>query len=129
MTDLKAYRETKLSEIGLKSEFPLWKKDTTAVLQELISLGYKAVVVCTQEGLEDFCGRVIDERFIEDLPEGIDTCGENGEFHTFVFDGPLFKEPIDFILGEKLFKTFPSPSEGAVSGYWYIDLIEPNLKG
>ena len=124
LADLKAYREAKLAEIGINAEFPLWKKDTTAVLKEFISLGYKTIVVCTQQGLEDFCGRVIDERFIEDLPKGVDPCVENGEFHTLVFNGPIFKNPIDFTLGEKIFKTFPSPSEEAAQGYWYIDLID-----
>jgi uncharacterized protein (TIGR00290 family) len=125
LADLKAYRETKLAEIGIMAEFPLWERNTTAVLKEFISLGYQTIVVCAQQGLEDFCGRVIDERFIEDLPEGIDPCGENGEFHTFVFDGPLFKKPLDFILGEKIFKTFPSLSEESEQGYWYIDLVDP----
>ncbi|SMD10022.1 Dph6-related ATP pyrophosphatase [Pedobacter nyackensis] len=123
LEDLKVYREAKLSEVGLKAEFPLWKRNTTEVLKEFISLGYKTIVVCAQQGLEDFCGRIIDDRFIEDLPAGIDPCGENGEFHTFVFDGPIFKKPIGFTLGEKVFKTYPSPEGGAVQGYWYIDLI------
>lgn len=124
LEDLKAYRETKLAEIGWRAEFPLWKRNTTEVLKEFISFGYKTIVVCTQMGLEDFCGRIIDDRFITDLPEGIDPCGENGEFHTFVFDGPLFKKPIEFSLGEKVFKTFPSSTEESTQGYWYIDLID-----
>lgn len=126
LADLKNYRETKLAEIGIKAEFPLWNRNTTEVLQEFIALGYKTIVVCAQQGLEAFCGRVIDEHFMEDLPKGIDPCGENGEFHTFVFDGPLFKKPIEFSLGEKIFKTFPSPKETVPIGYWYIDLIEKN---
>jgi uncharacterized protein (TIGR00290 family) len=123
LEDLKAYREAKLAEIGLEAVFPLWKRDTTAILKEFIDLGYKTIVVCAKEGLEDFCGRVIDETFIADLPTGIDPCGENGEFHTFVFDGPIFKKPIDFTIGEKVFKTYPSPVGEAIAGYWYIDLI------
>lgn len=124
LADLKTYRENKLAEIGLTAEFPLWNRDTTAVLKEFIALGYQTIVVCAQQGLEDFCGRVIDESFIDELPKGIDPCGENGEFHTFVFDGPLFKKPIDFHLGEKIFKTFPSPTGENPQGYWYIDLVE-----
>lgn len=123
LEDLKVYREKKLAEIGLKAEFPIWKRDTTAVLKEFISLGYKTVIVCAKEGLEDFCGRIIDEDFIKDLPPGIDPCGENGEFHTFVFQGPLFKKPIDFTFGEKVFRTYPAPQGGEVAGYWYIDLM------
>lgn len=125
LEDLRAYRENKLAELGIKGVFPLWKRDTKALIQEFISLGYRTIVVCAQQGLEDFCGRVIDEHFIADLPEGIDLCGENGEFHTFVFDGPIFSLPIAFSLGEKVYKEFPKPNgeEGASTGYWYIDLI------
>lgn len=125
LEDLKVYREQKLSEIGMEAIFPLWKKDTRAVLKEFLELGYKTVVVCAQRGLEAFCGRVIDENFIDDLPEGIDPCGENGEFHTFVFDGPLFKRSVGFVSGEKVYKTYPSPSgsKDEPAGYWYIDLI------
>lgn len=126
LEDLKAYRETKLAEIGLKAVFPLWKRDTTDILKEFISLGYKTMIVCAAKGLEDFCGRIIDESFIADLPHGVDPCGENGEFHTFVFDGPLFKNRVDFTLGKKIFRTFPSPvgDPDQTTGYWYIDLIE-----
>jgi len=125
LEDLKIYREKKLSEIGMEAVFPLWKKDTRAILKEFLALGYKTVVVCAQRGLETFCGRVIDENFIDDLPEGIDPCGENGEFHTFVFDGPLFKHPVDFVTGEKVYKTYASPSGSTdePAGYWYIDLV------
>lgn len=124
LADLKAYRENKLAEIGLIAEFPLWERDTREVLKEFISLGYRTIIVCAQQGLEDFCGRVIDERFIDDLPADIDPCGENGEFHTFVFDGPLFKTPVNFTLGEKVFKTYPSSEGEDTKGYWYIDLVE-----
>jgi uncharacterized protein (TIGR00290 family) len=124
LEDLKNYREKQLAELGMKAEFPLWKKNTTEVLQEFLALGYQTIIVCTQQGLENFCGRVIDDQFISDLPEGIDPCGENGEFHTFVFDGPLFKKPVNFSLGKKIYREFPSPSGASHQGYWYIDLIE-----
>lgn len=123
LEDLKTYRENKLAKIGLKAEFPIWNRNTAGVITEFISLGYKTIVVCAKEGLEHLCGRIIDKDFIADLPAGTDPCGENGEFHTFVFDGPLFKKPIDFMPGEKIFKTYPSPKGKELSGYWYIDLI------
>lgn len=125
LEDLKNYRENKLSEIGMKAVFPLWKRNTTEVLKTFISLGYQTVIVCAKAGLEEFCGRIIDESFIEDLPPDVDPCGENGEFHTFVFDGPIFKKPVNFTLGEKLFKTYPSPDGQTeeTTGYWYIDLV------
>jgi uncharacterized protein (TIGR00290 family) len=124
LADLKAYREAKLAEIDMQAVFPLWMRDTTEILKEFIALGYKTVVVAAKEGLEDFCGRVIDETFLADLPVGIDPCGENGEFHTFAFDGPIFKKPVDFTLGEKVFKTYPSPVGDGTTGYWYIDLLD-----
>lgn len=124
LEDLKVYRENKLAAIGLLAEFPLWKRATSEVLNEFISLGYKTIVVCAKDGLQEFCGRIIDADFIKDLPEGIDPCGENGEFHTFAFEGPIFKKPIDFKLGEKVFKTYPAPEGQSPSGYWYIDLID-----
>lgn len=125
LEDLKVYREAKLSEMGITAVFPLWKRDTAEIVREFISLGYQTIVVCAREGLEDFCGRVIDESFIADLPPGVDPCGENGEFHTFVFDGPAFKKRVDFTSGEKIFRTFPSPlgEDDQTTGYWYIDLI------
>ncbi|HKG05312.1 MAG TPA: diphthine--ammonia ligase [Pedobacter sp.] len=123
LEDLKKYREEQLKEIGMEAIFPLWKQDTGELIKEFIGLGYQTVVVCAQEGLEEFCGRVIDESFLNDLPEGIDPCGENGEFHTFVFDGPIFRQPVAYQLGEKVYKTFET--ETVKSGYWYIDLIGP----
>lgn len=124
LEDLKAYREKQLAQIGMKAEFPLWKRNTTEALQEFLSLGYQTIIVCAQQGLEDFCGRVIDEHLISDLPKGIDPCGENGEFHTFVFDGPLFNKTVEFSIGEKIYRTFPSPSAETETGFWYVDLIE-----
>ncbi|RZL48680.1 MAG: diphthine--ammonia ligase [Pedobacter sp.] len=124
LEDLKAYRENQLDQIGMKAVFPLWKIDSLALIKEFISLGYQTIVVCAQNGLEAFCGRIIDQSFLDDLPKEIDPCGENGEFHTFVFDGPIFEKRINFTLGEKVYKTYPSPNESdVVSGYWYIDLI------
>ncbi|MCY1546154.1 hypothetical protein D9M68_821360 [compost metagenome] len=108
----------------MKAYFPLWKRDSLELVKEFIDLGYQTIVVCAKDGLQDFCGRVIDHSFLADLPKDIDPCGENGEFHTFVFDGPLFSESVNFELGELVYKTFPSPTqEKELSGYWYIDLL------
>ncbi len=124
LEDLKFYRENQLNKVGFKAVFPLWKNDTLQVIQEFIDLGYQAMVVCAQDGLQDFCGRVIDESFLNDLPSHIDPCGENGEFHTFVFNGPILRQPINFKIGEKLYKNYPNPSNAKeVIGYWYIDLL------
>ena len=124
LEDLKIYKQNQLVKVGMEAVFPLWERDSLTLINEFIKLGYQTIVVCAQDGLEDFCGRVIDQSFLEDLPEHIDPCGENGEFHTFVFDGPIFKEPVKFNLGERIFKTFPNPVKiGELLKYWYIDLI------
>ncbi|GGK51052.1 MULTISPECIES: diphthine--ammonia ligase [Flavobacteriaceae] len=111
LEDLREYRENKLKEVGLKANFPLWKRDTTQLVNEFIDLGFKTMVVCCKAELmgTDFVGRVLDKDFLKDLPKNVDPCGENGEFHTFVFDGPIFKNPIKFELGEKTFREYAKP--------------------
>ncbi|WP_165733981.1 diphthine--ammonia ligase [Polaribacter sp. 20A6] len=137
LEDLKAYRDTKLAEVHITGVYPLWKKDTKEVLQEFLDLGFKAITVCVNAKLlgEEFVGRVIDEQFIKDLPDNVDVCGENGEFHTFVFDGPIFKTPIDFTIGEKVLRSYTlhdneddncyqSKKENSNhdTSFWYCDL-------
>jgi uncharacterized protein (TIGR00290 family) len=124
LEDLKLYRESQLAKYNMETVFPLWGKQSNLIINEFLDLGYQTIVVCAQDGLQDFCGRIIDQDFINDLPENIDPCGENGEFHTFVFDGPIFKKPIAFDLGEKIFRSFNHPVlDGQPAGFWYIDLI------
>ena len=81
---------------GLRAELPLWRAPRRALVDELLALGYRARVVCVDARFLDagFCGREFDARFVAELPEGVDACGENGEFHTFVFDGPRFARPV-----------------------------------
>jgi len=113
LEDLKAYREKQLAKVGITAVFPLWKRDTTALIREFIELGFKTIVVCVNEKYLDksFCGRVIDESFLADLPENVDVCGENGEFHTYVFDGPLFKAPVAFTKGEMVYRKYAAPGD------------------
>ena len=108
LDDLKEYREAQLKPFGIKAVFPLWKKNTNQLMQEFIDLGFKAIVICTNSKLLDnsFCGRIIDSDFLIDLPDNVDPCGENGEFHTFVFDGPIFKKPVPFQIGEKVSRSY-----------------------
>jgi uncharacterized protein (TIGR00290 family) len=134
LEDLRVYRESKLQELGMEAVFPLWKKDTTTLIHEFLDLGFKTVIACTQENLGDEVGKVIDADFINSLPANIDPCGENGEFHTFVFEGPIFKKSISYSLGEKVFKSYQTPkNEDDVCftkddkpknlGFWYVDLV------
>lgn len=134
LEDLKAYREEQLAKAGLTAVFPLWKKDTRQLLLEFISAGFKAVVVCVNASKLDksFCGRLLDENFLNDLPENVDPCGENGEFHTFVFDGPIFKNPVSFKKGEIVEKDYQpakdddncfSEDKSWDTRFYYCDLI------
>lgn len=130
LEDLKKYREEQLSTIGIKAVFPLWKKNTTELIHEFLDLGFKTIVTCVNETYLDksFAGRIIDKDFINDLPENVDPCGENGEFHTFTFDGPVFKNPISFHIGETVKKTYPKPktdeeSEDGEYVFWFCDLV------
>ncbi|RYF23903.1 MAG: diphthine--ammonia ligase [Flavobacteriales bacterium] len=124
LEDLKRFRELQVQRAGMLAVFPLWAKQSDALIAEFVNKGYRTMVVCAQNGLQDFCGRVIDDNFISDLPEGIDPCGENGEFHTFVFDGPKFERPIAFEIGDLVYKSFPKPNKSdEETGYWYIDLL------
>lgn len=107
LEEVKQYREEKLLSVGLKGVFPLWLRDTTQLAKSFISRGFKAVITCvdTQVLPQDFVGREYDEQFLADLPPGVDPCGENGEFHSFVYDGPIFQHPVRFTLGEKVLKN------------------------
>lgn len=103
LEDLKAYREKEFKDTGIQTFFPLWKRDTKGLINTFIDLGYKAIIVCTNSAYLDdsFCGRILDKDLVAELPENVDPCGENGEFHTFVFDGPLFKNAVPFkVLGK-----------------------------
>lgn len=129
LEDLRKYREDQLQSIGMKAVFPLWKQNTTDLINEFLSLGFKTIVTCVNETYLDksFAGRIIDQDFIKDLPENVDPCGENGEFHTFTFDGPIFKKPIQFEIGETVKKTYPKPksdeNENGEYVFWFCDLV------
>src|SRR5215470_6977209 len=102
LEDIKKYREQLLAPLGMKGLFPIWKQDTARMIRTFIDLGFKAVVTCVDPRVLDrsFAGMLIDADFLRQLPPGVDPCGENGEFHSFVFDGPTFREEIKFSLGE-----------------------------
>ncbi|GHA33142.1 hypothetical protein GCM10007103_13270 [Salinimicrobium marinum] len=136
LEDLKKYREDQLQKTPLQPVFPLWKRDTKILMKEFLAAGFKAITVCVNAKLLDqsFCGRLIDESFLNDLPKGVDPCGENGEFHTFVFDGPIFMEPVRFEKGDFVQRTykpekeeedncFKEKQENWDTSFWYCDLL------
>lgn len=142
LEEIRQYREQQLAKLNLKGIFPLWNSPTNCLIREFIDLGFKAILTCVNEKYLDksFAGRLIDHDFLNDLPDTVDPCGENGEFHTFVFDGPLFKQPILFEKGEVVYRKYtPSkpPTASASNfnadkkqvdnpfdnGFWYCDLL------
>lgn len=102
LEDIKKYRENLLGKIGMECVFPIWKQDTSKLAQEFIERGFKAITICVDSEVlsEEFVGKKFNEQFLNELPREIDPCGENGEFHTFVYDGQIFKNPIEHRLGE-----------------------------
>lgn len=134
LEDLRVYREEKLATLGFQGVFPLWKIETKELLEEFLSLGFQTIVTCVNARYLDksFVGRIIDAKFIQDLPKNVDVCGENGEFHTFTFDGPIFQHPIAFEIGEIVYKTYAKPkvekeelhqTQTEEDGFWYCDLL------
>ena len=89
-------------KVGMNGLFPLWKRDTKKLAQTFIDLGFRAVITLTDSNVlgKEFAGRDYGEKFLSDLPPNVDPCGENGEFHSFVYDGPIFRERVAFKKGE-----------------------------
>ncbi|HLZ11857.1 MAG TPA: diphthine--ammonia ligase [Candidatus Acidoferrum sp.] len=102
LEDLRVYREKNLAKVGMEAIFPIWKRDTRELSRAFVKLGFKARAVCIDPRVLDrsFAGRDLDQRFFDDLPENADPCGENGEFHSFVYDGPIFRKPVRCKTGE-----------------------------
>jgi len=102
LEDVRKYREERLASVGMKGIFPLWGRDTTELARTFTQLGFKAVITCVDTGQLDrsYAGRAFDEEMLASLPAGVDPCGENGEFHSFVYDGPIFTSAIPHATGE-----------------------------
>jgi len=102
LEDLKRYREENLAKIGMNGLFPIWGRETRELARTFVSLGFKAIVTCVDSNVldQEFVGREFDDRFLADLPSTVDPCGENGEFHSFVYAGPIFRQPIAYEKGE-----------------------------
>lgn len=116
LEELREYREERLSTVGMKGLFPLWKKDTSELACMFINLGFRGVITSADSHRLDsiFVGRDFDEQFLSMLPFTVDPCGENGEFHSFVHDGPLFQHPIALTLGQVVLRE---------NGFYYCDLM------
>lgn len=138
LEDLRKYREDNLQKQGITAHFPLWKRNTLELAHAFIDAGFKTIVVCVDASKldESFVGRTIDKQFLADLPDGVDPCGENGEFHTFVYEAPNYKHPIAIRLGERIFREIPGSTDSddvcntgtapAKWGFWYQDILLAN---
>lgn len=138
LEDLKAWREANLARIGLQGTFPIWKEDSQALLREFFALGFGTIICCANDAYlgEETVGKQLDEMFVRALPPEVDPCGENGEFHSFAFAGPIFREPVKFKVGEKVYRpveaTYPGnndssyvcqPGPRQTKGFWFCDLL------
>jgi uncharacterized protein (TIGR00290 family) len=119
LEDVRRYREERLAPLGWQGVFPIWGHDTRAVARDFLDDGFRAVVVCVDSTslAPSFSGREYDAAFLDDLPRNVDPCGENGEFHTFVFDGPLVRERVELTIGERVTRD---------ERFVYTDLVPAN---
>ena len=115
LEDLRGYREKNLARIGMTALFPIWRRDTRELIRSFHAERFRAIAICVDPKVLDprFAGRELDESFFRDLPQNADPCGENGEFHTFVFDGPIFHSPIPVRRGEVVYRD----------GFVFCDLV------
>jgi len=138
LEDLKRWRDENLAQVGMRGIYPIWKIDSRELIREFITLGFGTVICCVNDAYlgEDSVGRKIDADFIATLPSGVDVCGENGEFHSFAFAGPVFKQPVKFKVGEKVYRpvelTHPGNANSSyvcpsgprrTKGFWFCDLL------
>lgn len=121
LEDVREYRENNLKKVNLKGIYPIWGENSVDLAHKFINNGFKAIITCvdTEQLDASFCGRLYDRNFLNDLPEGVDPCGENGEFHSFAFEGPIFKAPVKFSKGEIVLRD---------NRYKYCDLIPEGQK-
>ena len=133
LEDLRNYRDARLNEAGLTGLYPLWQQSTLQLVNEFREQGFGTVIVCVQERLEYLVGKELTPELIARFPDDIDVCGENGEFHTFTFKGPIFKKSINYKVGEKIYKAYNAPilPDGSeqnhpvktLAGFWYCDIL------
>lgn len=116
LADVKKYRDELLAKIGMHGIYPLWGRNSTELAGKFIDLGFKAAITVVDGNVlgKEFSGREYNRKFLADLPAGVDPCGENGEFHSFVYSGPIFSKPVAFTKGEVVLRE---------NRFWYTDLI------
>lgn len=116
LQEVRAYRERNLARLDMGAVFPLWGKAPADLIRQFIALGFRAVITCVDTTMlgQEFAGREIDAQLLAELPAGVDPCAENGEFHSFVYAGPIFRRPVAFTRGEKILRE---------DRFYYCDLL------
>jgi len=120
LEEVRKYREDNLSKLGMEGIFPIWGRDTAELTRSFIDLGFQAVITCVDSKVLDkrFVGRMLDKHFWAELPPNVDPGGENGEFHSFVFDGPIFRERIAYTVGESVLRN----------SFYFCDLLPKGVR-
>ena len=128
LEDVRDYRIDMLKGYDLEPVFPIWNPNTKLVAQQMVNAGLRAELTCVDPRKIDrsFVQRQFSPSFLQDLPNDVDPCGENGEFHTFCFDGPIFSKPVLFNVGEIIHRSYPAPNKTNKNesyGFWFCDLV------
>lgn len=132
LEDLRKYREQNLAKVGMKGIFPLWQMNTTYLIKDFIAQQFKTITCCISNKYldETWVGKEVDNHFLEQLPSNVDPCGENGEYHTFCYEAPIFKNKIRFTIGEKVFRPIilnstneDGKEETSNLGFWFCDIV------
>ncbi|GAB3338142.1 diphthine--ammonia ligase [Larkinella ripae] len=124
LEDLRQFRDKQLHELGLHGVFPLWDQNTVSLVRTFHQCGFKALLVCLNENRlsERWVGRAVDDTMVNELPLNVDPCGENGEYHSFVYDGPIFKKPVAFKKGEIVRRSYAKSNQWD-SQFIFLDLV------
>ena len=130
LADLRIYREANLAKLNMKAVFPLWELNTSNLIKEFINLEYKTIVCCGNDAYlkKEQVGKLIDLNYINQLESDIDPCGENGEYHTFCYEGPIFKIPIHIYVTDKIYKPLelefqtPDKNNKITKGFWFANI-------
>lgn len=131
LEDLRIYRENNLKKINMTAVFPLWKRNTTELIKDFMRQGFKTLTCCVSDGYLDdqWVGKEINQEFLDHLPSNVDPCGENGEYHTYCYAGPIFKKKIEIKVGEKIYRPLEvntlkacTTEQTQTKGFWYCEL-------
>jgi uncharacterized protein (TIGR00290 family) len=130
LQDLRKYREVSMQKLGMNCVFPIWQMPSKLLMNDFIEKGFKAITCCIDAAKlpKEFIGRRLEQSFINELPKGIDPCGENGEYHSFCYDAPYFRTPVTIECGRIYFKPLElktldkAGSASVVQGYWFCEI-------